>query len=136
MQLWKGDEATRTRDPGRGGAVVGGLVGSIDGGVRHVSVAVMEGAVVKLAVPVVLVDVLGVKLVSETEDTVRTRFRGIKVVLGMFEGSELFGRKVFREAFDWKAGKIVGHLMCFWRIDCVPFNPFTSIADCSFSMDW
>src|SRR6266478_384753 len=98
MQLWKGDEATRTRDPGRGGAVVGGLVGSIDGGVRHVSVAVMEGAVVKL--------------VSETEDTVRTRFRGIKVVLGMFEGSELLGRKVFREVFDREAGKIIGHSIC------------------------
>jgi len=115
LRLQKGDEATRTRDPGRGSAVVGGLVGGIDGGVGHTSVAMVEGAVVELAVPAVFVDVLGV---------------------GTFEGSELFGRKVFREAFDWKAGKIVGHLMCFWRIDCVPFNPFTSIADCSFSMDW
>src|SRR6266404_3336698 len=109
MRLWKGDEATRTRDPGRGGAVVGGFIGSIDGGVRHVSVVVVKGAVVKLAVPVVLVDVLGVELVPKAEDTVRMGFRGIKVVLGTFEGGELLGRKVFREAFDREVGKIVGH---------------------------
>ncbi len=109
MWLWKGDEATRTRDPGRGGAVVGGLVGSIDGDVGHVSVAVVKGAVVELAIPAVLIDMLGVKLVLEMEDTVRMGFRGIKVVLGTFEGSELFDRKVFREAFDREAGKIVGH---------------------------
>src|SRR6266404_8648736 len=131
MRLWKGDEATRTRDPGRGGAVVGGFVGGIDGGIGHASVAMVEGAVVELAVPAVFIDVLGAKLVSEAEDAVRTRFRGVKVVLGMFEGSELFGRKVFREAFDWKAGRIVGHSMCFWSADCVPFNSFLPVADCS-----
>ena len=97
---------------------------------------VVKGAVVKLAVPVVLVDVLGVKLVSETEDTVRTRFRGIKVVLGMFEGSELLGRKVFREVFDREAGKIIGHSICLWGIDRVPFNPFILVADCSLPADW
>src|SRR6266404_859582 len=136
MRLWKGDEATRTRDPGRGGAVVGGFVGGIDGGVGHASVAMVEGAVVELAVSVVFVDVLGAELIPEAEDAVRTRFRGVKVILGTFEGSELFGRKVFREAFDWKAGKIVGHSMRFWSVDRIPFNPFIPIADCSLSMDW
>ncbi len=113
MRLRKGDEATRTRDPGRGGTVGGGLVGGINGGVGHASVAVVKGAVVQLAVPVVLGDVLGAELVAEAEDTVRTGLRGVKVVLGAFEGSELFDRKVLREAFDREAGKIIGHLMCF-----------------------
>src|SRR6266403_676919 len=129
MRLWKGDEATRTRDPGRGGAVVGGFVGGIDGGVGHTSVAMVKGAVVELAVPVVFVDVLGAELIPEAEDAVRTRFRGVKVVLGTFEGSELVGRKVFREVFDWKAGKIVGHSMCFWSTDRAPFNCFIPVVD-------
>ena len=71
----------------------------------------VEGAVVKLAIPAVFKDVLGIELVLEPEDTVRVGFRGVKVVLGTFEGSELFDRKVLREAFDREAGKIVGHLM-------------------------
>ncbi len=49
----------------------------------------VKGAVVEFAIPVVFKDVLGVKLVPELEDTVRAGFRGIKVVLGAFEGSEL-----------------------------------------------
>ena len=129
MRLWKGDVASTTRDPGRGGAVVGGFIGSIDGGVRHVSVVVVKGAVVKLAVPVVLVDVLGVELVPKAEDTVRMGFRGIKVVLGTFEGSELFNRKVFRELFDREAGKIGRHSMCFSSPDRVPFIPLVFTAD-------
>ncbi len=136
MWLWKGDEATRTRDPGRGGAVGGGFGRGIDRGVGHVSVPMVKGAVVEFAIPVVFEDVLGVELVSEPEDTVRMGFRGVKVVLGMFEGSELFNRKVFREVFDREAGKIVGHSMCFWSIDRVPFNSFPFVADCSLSMDW
>src|SRR6266478_5517053 len=131
MWLQKGDEATRTRDPGRGGAVVGGFVGGIDGGVGHVSVVMVKGAVVELAVPVVLEDVLGVELILETEDTVRTGFRGVEVVLGTFEGSELFDRKVFREAFDREAGKIVRHLMCFLSVDCSLFILLALVADCS-----
>src|SRR6266481_3881039 len=136
MQLRKGDEASTTRDPGRGGAVGGGLVGGINGGVGHASVAMVKGAVVELAVPAVLGDVLGIELVSEAKDAVRTGFRGIEIVLGMFEGSELFDRKVFREAFDRETGKIVGHLMCSWSVDRIPFNSFCFIADCSFSVDW
>ncbi len=73
----------------------------------------VKGAVVKLAIPAVFEDVLGVEFVPETEDTVRMGLRGVKVVLGTFEGGELFDRKVFREAFDREAGKIVGHSMCF-----------------------
>ncbi len=136
MRLWKGDKATRTRDPGRGGTAVGGFVGGIDRGVRHASVAVVKGAVVELAVPVVFEDVFGVELVSEAEDTVSARLGGIRVILGTFEGSELFDRKVLRELFDKEVGKIVRHLMCFWRVDRVPFNPVSFIADCSSSVGW
>jgi len=95
--LRKGDVATRTRDPGRGCAVGGGFIEGIDGTGRHASVTVVKGAVVELAIPAVFEDVLGAKLISEVEDTVRARFGGVKVVLGSFEGSELFDRKVFRE---------------------------------------
>src|SRR6266478_6169237 len=129
MRLWKGDEATRTRDPGRGGTVGGGFSGGIDRGVGHVSVPMVKGAVVEFAKPAVLEDVLGVELVPEPEDTVRAGFRGIKVVFGTFEGGELLDRKVFREAFDREVGKIVGHSMCFWSVDCVPFNSFPFVAD-------
>ena len=58
MRLQKGDEATRTRDPGRGGTVVGGFGRGIDGGVGHASVGMVERAVAELAVPVVVEDVL------------------------------------------------------------------------------
>ncbi len=136
MRLQKGDKATRTRDPGRGGTVVGGFVGGIDGGVGHTSVAMVKGAVVELAVPVVFVDVLGAELIPEAEDAVRTRFRGVKVVLGTFEGSELFDRKVFREAFDGEVGKIARHSMQLWSVGRVPFIPSILVADCSFSVDW
>ncbi len=95
----------------------------------------VKGAVVELAIPAVFKDVLGVELVSESEDAVRAGFGGVKVVLGTFEGSELFDRKVLREAFDREVGKIVGHSMCFWSVDRVPFNPFSLVADCSSSMD-
>ncbi len=135
MQLQKGDEATRTRDPGRGGAVGGGFGRGIDGGVGHASVLVVKGAVVELAVPAVLGDMRGTEFVSEAEDAIRMGFRGIKVILGSFEGSELFDRKVFREAFDRKAGDIVGHSMCFWSVDHVPFNSFPFTADCFSFMD-
>jgi len=136
MQLWKGDEATRTRDPGRGGTVGRGFGRGIDQGVGHASVPVVKGAVVELAVPAVLRDMCGAEFVSEAEDTVRTGFRGIKVVHGSFEGSELFDRKVFREAFDREVGEIVGYSMHFWSVDHVPFNSFSFAADCFSSMDW
>ena len=78
--------------------------------------AMMKGAIVKFAIPAVFEDMLQAKLVLESKDAVRMRFRGIKVVLGTFEGSELFDRKVLREAFDREVGKIVGHSMGFWRL--------------------
>ncbi len=96
----------------------------------------VKGAVVELAVPAMLKDVLGVKLVSKPKDTVRTGFRGIKVVLGAFEGSELFDRKVFRETFDREVGKIIRHSMQLWSVSRVPFILFVFVADCSFPMDW
>ena len=89
----------------------------------------VEGAVVELAVPAVFEDVLGVELILELEDAIRTGFRGIKVVLGTFEGSELFNRKVFRELFDREAGKIGRHSMCFSSPDRVPFIPLVFTAD-------
>ena len=96
----------------------------------------MEGTIVELAVPAVFKDVLGAKLISEAEDTVRMGLRGVKVVLGAFEGSELFDRKVFRELFDGKVGKIVRHSMHFSSADRSPFNSFILTADCSFLVDW
>ena len=52
---------------------------------------------------------VGPELVSEVKDTVRARFGGVEVVLGAFEGGEVFDGEVFRKAFDRKAGEIVGH---------------------------
>ncbi len=74
----------------------------------------VEGAVVKLAVPVVLIDVFGVKLVPEAEDAIRMGFGGIKVVLRALEGSELFDGKIFGEAFDREVGDIVGNSIESW----------------------
>ncbi|SRR6266478_2221782 len=136
MWLQKGDIASTTRDPGRGGAVGGGLVGGIDGAAGHALIVVVEGTVVELAVPAMFGDVLGAKLVPETEDAVRTGFGGVKVVLRAFKGSKLFDRKVFREMFDREAGRIVGHSMCFQSVTCVSFNSLTFVADCSLSVDW
>ncbi len=96
----------------------------------------MEGTVVKLAVPAVFKDVCGAELILETEDAIRTGFRGVKIVLGTFEGSELLDRKVFRELFDGEAGKIVRHSMCFSSADCLPFMLSSLIADCSSFVDW
>jgi len=112
LRLRKGDVATRTRDPGRGCAVGRGFIGGIDGAGGHVSIAVVKGAVVELAVPTVFEDVLRAELVSKMEDTVRAGFGGVKIVLRTFEGRELFERKVFRETFNREAGKIIGHSMC------------------------
>ena len=95
-----------------------------------------KGAIVKLAVPAVFEDVLGVELIPEVEDAIRAGFRGVEIVLRALEGGELFDGKVFRELFDGEAGKIVRHLMCFWRVDRVPFNPVSFIADCSSSVGW
>ncbi len=96
----------------------------------------MEGTVVKLAVPAVFEDVFGAELVPEPEDAIRTGFRGVEIVLGAFEGSKLFDRKVFRELFDREAGKIVRHSICFSSADHSPFIPLTLIADCTCFMGW
>ena len=52
---------------------------------------------------------VGAKLVSEMEDAMRAGFGGVKVVFGMFEGSEALDGEIFWKAFDGEAGKIVGH---------------------------
>jgi len=97
---------------------------------------VVEGAVVKLAIPAVFGDVHRTELVSEPENAVRTRFRGIKVILGTLERGELFDREVFRELFDREAGKIVRHSILFLSADCPPFIPVVPVADCFSFMDW
>ena len=89
----------------------------------------MEGAVVKLAVPVVFGDVRRTELIPESENAVRTRLSGIKVILGTFEGSKLVDGKVLWELFDREAGKIVRHSMCLWAVGCAPFNSFAFTAD-------
>ena len=96
----------------------------------------VKGAVVEFTVPAVFKDVLGAELITEPEDAVRTRFRGIKVVLGAFEGSKLFDGEVFGELFDREVGKIVRHSMCFSSADRPPFILFVLIADCSSFVDW
>jgi len=97
---------------------------------------VVEGTVVELAEPAVLKDVLRAELVPEMEDTVRTGFRGVEIVLGTFEGSELFDRKVLRELFDREVGKIVRHSILFPSAGCPPFILFVPVADCSSIKDW
>ena len=69
----------------------------------------VEGTVVELAIPTVVSDMFGIKLITEVEDTKGARFSGVKVVLGVFERSEFFNREVLREAFNREAGEIVGH---------------------------
>ena len=96
----------------------------------------VEGAVVELAVPAVFEDMFRAELVPEMEDAVRMGFRGVEIVLGTFEGSELLERKVFRELFDGEAGKIIRHSIRFSSADCSPFIPFALIADCTRFMDW
>ncbi len=98
--------------------------------------AVVEGTVVELAVPAMFEDVLRAELVSEAEDAIRTGFRGVKIILRMFEGSELFDRKVFRELFDREVGKIVRHSIRFSSVDRSPFILLALVADCSHFTDW
>ena len=96
----------------------------------------VKGAVVELAIPAVFEDVLGAKLISEAEDTVSAGFGGVKVVLGSFEGSELFDRKVLRELFDREVGKIVRHSILFPSAGRPSFILFVPVADCSSIKDW
>ncbi len=96
----------------------------------------VKGTVVELAVPAVFKDVFRAELVPETEDAVRMGFRGIEIVLGTFEGSELLERKVFRELFDGEAGKIIRHSIHFVSADCSSFILLALVADCTCFMDW
>ncbi len=57
---------------------------------------------------------VGAELVTEAEDAMGAGFGGVEIVLGAFEGSEVFGGEVFWKAFDRKAGKIVGHSIESW----------------------
>jgi len=65
--------------------------------------------------------VVGPKFVSEAEDAVGAGLGGVEVVLGMFEGGEVFNREVFGKAFDRKTGKIVGHSIESWGFTCGVF---------------
>ena len=96
----------------------------------------VKGAVVEFTVPAMVKDVFGTELISEAEDTVGARLGGVEVIFGMFEGSELFDRKVFRELFDGEAGKIIRHSIRFLGAGCLPFISFIIAADCSSFMDW
>ncbi len=89
----------------------------------------VKGAVVKFAVPVVFEDVFQAKLVPESEDAVRTRFRGIEVVLRAFEWGKLFSREVFWESFNREAGKIVGHSTRIWGLVHRAFICLGGVAD-------
>ncbi len=57
---------------------------------------------------------VGSEFITEAEDAVRVRFRGIEVVVGAFEGSEAFDGEILWKAVDRKAGKIVGHSIESW----------------------
>ncbi len=57
---------------------------------------------------------ISAELVAEAEDTVGARFGGVEVVIGVFEGREIFDREVFWKVFDWEVGKIVGHSIESW----------------------
>jgi len=56
------------------------------------------------------------EFVSEAEDAVGAGFRGVEVVLGTLEGSEVFDGEVFWKAFDRKARDIVGHSIENWGL--------------------
>ncbi len=57
---------------------------------------------------------VGSKFITEAEDTMGAGFRGVEVVVGAFEGSEVFDWEVFWKLFDREAGKIVGHSIERW----------------------
>ncbi len=54
------------------------------------------------------------EFVAEAEDAVGAGFGGVEVVLGAFEGSEVFDGEVFWKAFDGKAGEVIGHSIEGW----------------------
>ena len=89
----------------------------------------VKGAVIEFTVPAVFQDVFGVELVAKSEDAVRAGFGGVEVVLGAFEQGEVFNGEVVWKAFDREVGKIVGHLMEFWRSTWRVFMYTGDIAD-------
>ena len=89
----------------------------------------MKGAIVKFAIPAVFEDMLQAKLVLESKDAVRMRFRGVEVVFRMFEWGELFSREVFWESFNREAGKIVGHSTRIWGLVHRAFICLGGVAD-------
>ncbi len=72
---------------------------------------------------------VGSKFVSEAEDAVRAGFGGVEVVVGAFEGSEVFDGKIFGELFNREAGKIVGHSIESWGFVRRVFIPDRDGAD-------
>ncbi len=64
---------------------------------------------------------VGSEFVLEVENAVGVGFRGVEVIVGMFEGGEVFNREVFWELFDREAGKIVGHSIESWGFTCTVF---------------
>ncbi len=81
---------------------------------RHGLVTVMKGAVGEFTIPAMYRHVFRTEFVAEVEDAVGAGFGGVEVVLGAFEGSKFFKGEIFWEAFDRKAGKIVGHSIESW----------------------
>ncbi len=72
---------------------------------------------------------VGSEFVSEAEDAVGAGFGGVKVVVGTFEGSEVFSREIFGKSFDRKAGKIIGHSIESWGFACRVFISIWGDAD-------
>ncbi len=72
---------------------------------------------------------VGPELIAEVEDAMGAWFGGVKVVFGVFEGSEVFNGEVFWEVFDGKTGKIVGHSIESWGIVLRVFIRDRDIAD-------
>ncbi len=65
----------------------------------------------------------------EVEDAVGAGFGGVEVVVGTFEGSEVFNGEVFRKLFNREAGKIVGHSIESWGFVWGVFIPGGDGAD-------
>ncbi len=72
---------------------------------------------------------VGPEFVLEAEDAMGAGFRGVKVVFGTFEGSEVFNGEIFGKSFDRKAGEIVGHSIESWGFTCRVFISVWGDAD-------
>ncbi len=56
-------------------------------------------------------------------------FRGVKVIVRMFERGKFFGREVFWEVLDREARKIVGHSIQLWGASWRVLIPVGVVAD-------